>query len=82
MPPTKCSDWVVSTIIVIRVLRGLNLGPEPGYPDLRFSFFSQFIQENAGYCHFLPCPVRFIIHQSSYHSTLYCIIRATDTVFK
>jgi quinol-cytochrome oxidoreductase complex cytochrome b subunit len=58
---------------------GSNRSQDTCYPDWEFSWFYSFLQTHAwlvsqlGQSRFLPDPFQFIIHWSSYHSTLYSL---------
>jgi hypothetical protein len=58
----------------IREIPSSNLGPKTGYPSWGFSWFSsappgQYLE--FGHVRFLPYPTQFVVHLSSFHSTLH-----------
>jgi hypothetical protein len=64
-------------LLCIREVPGSNLGPEAGYPECVFSWFSSVPPGECwdstlklGHDRFLPSPFQFI-HLSPFHSTLY-----------
>jgi hypothetical protein len=69
-------EWL-TLLPPIREVLVSNLFPETGYPDWCFRGFPQSLQENAGTVPnvrpppLLPHPSQFIIHVSTFHSTLY-----------
>jgi hypothetical protein len=70
-------EWLTLLLCIQEVL-GSNLGPETGYPDCGFSWFSSVLTGKLwdstlklGHDPFLPHPFQFIIHLSPLHSTLY-----------
>jgi hypothetical protein len=77
LKPNVVAEWL-TLLLRIREVSDLNLGPETGYLDWGFSWFSsvrphkcRYSTSKLGHCRFHPHPFQFVIYQSSFHSTLY-----------
>jgi hypothetical protein len=86
-PITGRRGWVVSTPASYSGGPRFNSWSGAGYPDCGFFVFSSVPPGNCwdstftlGQYRFLPHPFQFIIHLSSFHSTLYCL--ATESFVK
>jgi hypothetical protein len=75
--PNVVVEWLI-LLLCIREVPESNLGLETGYPGWKFSSFSsvppgkfRYSTLKLGHDRFLPHRLQFIIHLTSFHSTLH-----------